>query len=106
MRYTLTSLALALAAGALFGAPALAQTAGGNSTRSPQTLKNDVVPVSSTNIATEDTQLQQLYQKAISEGGVLTVYAGGDKPGQWDYLKKALVKRFPQIQVEIVVDFS
>ncbi|QKC85417.1 extracellular solute-binding protein [Mesorhizobium sp. NZP2077] len=105
MRYTPASVALVLTA-ALFGAPAFAQTAGGNFARPPQTLEKDVVPVSSTSIASEDAQLQQLYQKAISEGGVLTVYAGGDKPGQWDYLKKAFVKRFPQIQLEIVVDFS
>ncbi|KND30207.1 ABC transporter substrate-binding protein [Streptomyces acidiscabies] len=54
----------------------------------------------------EDAQLQKLYAQAVAEGGRLVVYAGGDKPGQADYLKDAFVKKFPKMKVDIVVDFS
>ncbi|MFC5148806.1 ABC transporter substrate-binding protein [Streptomyces aureoversilis] len=56
--------------------------------------------------ASEDEQLQKLYQDAIAEGGRLVVYAGGDKPGQADSLKNAFVKQFPKMKVDTVVDFS
>jgi ABC-type Fe3+ transport system substrate-binding protein len=54
----------------------------------------------------EQSQLQKLYKEAVAEGGRLVVYAGGDKPGQADYLKNAFVKQFPKMKVDIVVDFS
>ncbi|TDC84097.1 extracellular solute-binding protein [Micromonospora sp. KC606] len=54
----------------------------------------------------EEDQLQKLYKEAVAEGGRLVVYAGGDKPGQADYLKDAFVKKFPKMKVDIVVDFS
>ncbi|MEV7392924.1 extracellular solute-binding protein [Streptomyces sp. NPDC091215] len=54
----------------------------------------------------EETQLQKLYKEAVAEGGRLVVYAGGDKPGQADYLKDAFVRKFPKMKVDIVVDFS
>ncbi len=56
--------------------------------------------------ASEDEQLQKLYEEAVAEGGRLVVYAGGDKPGQADYLKNAFVKKFPKMKVDTVVDFS
>ncbi|MFI9307022.1 ABC transporter substrate-binding protein [Streptomyces triculaminicus] len=56
--------------------------------------------------ASEDEQLQKLYKDALAEGGRLVVYAGGDKPGQADYLKNAFVKQFPKMKVDTVVDFS
>ncbi|GGX74667.1 ABC transporter substrate-binding protein [Streptomyces hiroshimensis] len=56
--------------------------------------------------ASEDEQLQKLYKEAVAEGGRLVVYAGGDKPGQADYLKNAFVKQFPRMKVDTVVDFS
>ncbi|MFI9723518.1 ABC transporter substrate-binding protein [Streptomyces sp. NPDC052396] len=56
--------------------------------------------------ASEDAQLQKLYKEAVAEGGRLVVYAGGDKPGQADYLKNAFVKQFPKMKVDTVVDFS
>ncbi|MCC3770100.1 ABC transporter substrate-binding protein [Streptomyces sp. UNOC14_S4] len=56
--------------------------------------------------ASEDEQLQKLYKEAVAEGGRLVVYAGGDKPGQADYLKNAFVKQFPKMKVDTVVDFS
>ncbi|MGK5547974.1 ABC transporter substrate-binding protein [Streptomyces sp. URMC 127] len=54
----------------------------------------------------EDQQLQKLYKDALAEGGRLVVYAGGDKPGQADYLKNAFLKQFPEMKVDTVVDFS
>ncbi|MCD9144987.1 ABC transporter substrate-binding protein [Streptomyces albireticuli] len=56
--------------------------------------------------ASEEEQLQKLYKDAVAEGGRLVVYAGGDKPGQADYLKNAFVKQFPKMKVDTVVDFS
>ncbi|MEU9452398.1 extracellular solute-binding protein [Streptomyces sp. NPDC048277] len=54
----------------------------------------------------EEAQLQKLYKAAVAEGGRLVVYAGGDKPGQADYLKDAFVRKFPRMKVDMVVDFS
>ncbi|EMF01510.1 ABC transporter substrate-binding protein [Streptomyces mobaraensis NBRC 13819 = DSM 40847] len=56
--------------------------------------------------ASEDAQLRKLYKEALAEGGRLVVYAGGDKPGQADYLKNAFLKQFPKMKVDTVVDFS
>ena len=50
--------------------------------------------------------MQKLYQQAVAEGGTLTVYAGGSKPGQDDFLKDAFVQQFPKMKVNIVVDYS
>lgn len=54
----------------------------------------------------EDVQLQKLYEQAVAEGGSLTVYAGGSKPGQDDFLKDAFVQKFPKMKVNMVVDYS
>ena len=54
----------------------------------------------------EEAQLQKLYEQAVAEGGNLVVYAGGDKPGQADYLRDAFVKKFPKIKANVIVDFS
>jgi ABC-type Fe3+ transport system substrate-binding protein len=54
----------------------------------------------------EQDQLQALYQKAKAEGGKVTVYMGGDAPGQWDFITQAFTAQFPGIQVNVVVDLS
>ncbi|HET6709684.1 MAG TPA: ABC transporter substrate-binding protein, partial [Amycolatopsis sp.] len=54
----------------------------------------------------EEAQLQKLYAQAVAEGGDLVVYAGGDKPGQADYLRDAFVRKFPKIKANVIVDFS
>lgn len=54
----------------------------------------------------EEAQMQKLYQQAVAEGGELVVYAGGDKPGQADYLRDAFVNKFPKIKANVIVDFS
>ncbi|MEE4598346.1 extracellular solute-binding protein [Streptomyces sp. DSM 41524] len=56
--------------------------------------------------ASEEAQLQKLYKQALAEGGTLTVYAGGSEAGQNDFLKDAFVRKFPNIKVNIVVDYS
>ncbi|XP_021961457.1 uncharacterized protein LOC110857161 [Folsomia candida] len=56
---------------------------------------------------TADTRtLSQLHSAALSEGGKLIVYAGGDSPGQLNSMKTAFETRFPGMSVEIIVDFS
>ncbi|MFI9387224.1 ABC transporter substrate-binding protein [Kutzneria sp. NPDC052558] len=54
----------------------------------------------------EQALLNRLYEQALAEGGDLVVYAGGDKPGQADYLRDAFVQRFPKMRANLVVDFS
>lgn len=61
---------------------------------------------STTKGTSEEAQLQKLYRQAVAEGGDLTVYAGGSKPGQDDFLKDAFVKQFPKMKVDMVVDYS
>lgn len=54
----------------------------------------------------EAQSLDALYQAAKTEGGKLTVYAGGDTPQQQDATKAAFLKRFPGVDIQIVVDYS
>ncbi|MEW5289357.1 extracellular solute-binding protein [Erwinia papayae] len=54
----------------------------------------------------ETRSLDQLYHRALQEGGVVTVYAGGDTPGQQDGIKKAFESRFPGIRLNVIVDYS
>ncbi|MEH0580574.1 MULTISPECIES: ABC transporter substrate-binding protein [Streptomyces] len=56
--------------------------------------------------ATEQAQLQKLYQQALAEGGTVIIYAGGDTPYQSDYLRDAFVKKFPKMKVNMVTDLS
>jgi ABC-type Fe3+ transport system substrate-binding protein len=56
---------------------------------------------------TEETRsLDELYQAALAEGGRLVVYAGGDTPTQQDGTKAAFLKRFPGIDLKLIVDYS
>jgi ABC-type Fe3+ transport system substrate-binding protein len=54
----------------------------------------------------EQTQLQALYTAAQAEGGQLTVYMGGDAPGQWDPIANAFSAQFPGVTVHLVTDLS
>lgn len=54
----------------------------------------------------ETKTLDQLYAEAKAEGGRLVVYAGGDWKDQQDDTKGAFEKRFPGIEVQMVVDYS
>ncbi|NNN34966.1 ABC transporter substrate-binding protein [Streptomyces sp. S3(2020)] len=60
-----------------------------------------------TGTGTEETRtLDELYRAALAEGGKLVVYAGGDTPTQQDFTKAAFLKRFPDIDLTLVVDYS
>jgi ABC-type Fe3+ transport system substrate-binding protein len=54
----------------------------------------------------EQDQLQALYRQAKAEGGKVTVYMGGDAPGQWDALSTAFTQQFPSVKLHLVTDLS
>ena len=51
--------------------------------------------------AGEQAQLQALYRQAEADGGEVTVYMGGDMPGQWDFIAQAFSAQFPGVKPEI-----
>jgi ABC-type Fe3+ transport system substrate-binding protein len=55
---------------------------------------------------TEKTELSALYERAKMETGPLTIYMGGDAPGQWDSIGKAFTEQYPDVELKIVVDLS
>jgi ABC-type Fe3+ transport system substrate-binding protein len=56
--------------------------------------------------SSEQDQLQALYKAAKAEGGKVTVYIGGDAPGQWDSLSQAFKQQFPDVKLHLVTDLS
>ncbi|MFJ3306971.1 ABC transporter substrate-binding protein [Streptomyces sp. NPDC086549] len=54
----------------------------------------------------ETRSLDELYRAALAEGGRLIVYAGGDTPTQQDATRAAFLRRFPEIDLTVVVDYS
>lgn len=54
----------------------------------------------------ETKPIAQFYQDAISEGGKLVLYHGGDTPTQQDGLKAAFTVAFPKINLTVVMDYS
>jgi ABC-type Fe3+ transport system substrate-binding protein len=56
--------------------------------------------------AEETRTLDELYRAALADGGKLVVYAGGDTPTQQDATKTAFRKRFPDIDLTLIVDYS
>ena len=56
--------------------------------------------------AEETRTLDELYQATLAEGGKLVVYAGGDTPTQQDGTKAAFLKRFPELDLKLIVDYS
>ena len=50
--------------------------------------------------------LQDLHRAALQEGGVLTVYAGGDEVTQGFGIKAGFERQFPGMKINIVVDLS
>lgn len=54
----------------------------------------------------EARELEALYRAALRDGGKLVVYAGGDTAQQQDGTKAAFAKRFPGIDIQIIVDYS
>lgn len=56
--------------------------------------------------ASEQDQLEALHRDAVAEGGEVTVYMGGDAPGQWDALANAFAQQFPDVKLHLVTDLS
>jgi ABC-type Fe3+ transport system substrate-binding protein len=56
--------------------------------------------------SSEQDQLHALYKAAKAEGGKVTVYIGGDAPGQWDSLSQAFEQQFPDVKLHLVTDLS
>nr|AVA09682.1 putative effector protein [Heterodera avenae] len=54
----------------------------------------------------EKRTLDQIYAAALKEGGRLIVYAGGDTADQQDGTKAAFEQQFPNMTLDIVVDYS
>lgn len=65
-----------------------------------------MIPATWAAVTPETQTLDQLYQRALKEGGEVTVYAGGDTPGQQDGIKQAFEKRFPGVKLNVIVDYS
>jgi maltose-binding protein MalE len=82
MRSTLFS--LAFFAGASLAAPACNNTGNAQETRS----------------------IDEIYQAALTEGGVVTLWHGGDEKNQQDGLKSAFETRFPGMTLNVTVDLS
>ncbi|KAL3085354.1 hypothetical protein niasHS_010423 [Heterodera schachtii] len=58
------------------------------------------------NVRVDSRSLDELYAAALAEGGKLVVYVGGDVPGQQDGTKQMFEQRFPNITMDIPVDYS
>lgn len=68
-------------------------------TAAPKTTYNSTVQ--------EETRtLDEIHKAALAEGGVVTVWHGGDESTTQDALKKAFEARFPGMHLNITVDLS
>lgn len=54
----------------------------------------------------ENRTLDEIYKAALAEGGVVTLWHGGDEVNQQDSLKTAFEARFPGITLNVTVDVS
>lgn len=54
----------------------------------------------------ETRSLDEIYQAAVAEGGVVTLWHGGDEKGQQNFLKQAFEARFPKMTLNVTVDVS
>lgn len=54
----------------------------------------------------ETRSIDEIYQAALAEGGIVTLWHGGDEPGQQNGLKNAFETRFPNMTLNITVDLS
>ncbi|WYZ33988.1 hypothetical protein EsH8_I_000264 [Colletotrichum jinshuiense] len=54
----------------------------------------------------ENRTLDEIYQAALVEGGIVTCWHGGDETYQQDGLKKAFETRFPGMTLNVTVDVS
>ncbi|KAJ8121926.1 hypothetical protein ONZ43_g1747 [Nemania bipapillata] len=54
----------------------------------------------------ETRTIDEIYQAALAEGGVVTVWHGGDEKTQQNRLKQAFEARFPKMTLNVTVDVS
>ncbi|KAJ4249862.1 hypothetical protein NW762_012205 [Fusarium torreyae] len=54
----------------------------------------------------ENRTIEEIYQAALKEGGIVTCWHGGDETYQQDGLKEAFETRFPGMTLNITVDVS
>jgi maltose-binding protein MalE len=54
----------------------------------------------------ETRSIDEIYRAALAEGGIVTVWHGGDERNQQDSLKQAFEERFPGITLNVTVDLS
>ncbi|MCI9886986.1 hypothetical protein JT358_00735 [Micrococcales bacterium 31B] len=57
-------------------------------------------------MAEETAQMEALYQEAMAAGGKVTVWADGDAASRQDAVVAAFEQRFPEIELNLVVDLS
>jgi hypothetical protein len=63
-------------------------------------------PTKRNSVQEETRSLDEIYQAALAEGGNLVFYAGGDAPTRQDSTKAQFEARFPNMTIDIVVDYS
>ncbi|XPS96936.1 hypothetical protein M3J09_006183 [Ascochyta lentis] len=54
----------------------------------------------------ETRSIDEIYKAAVAEGGVVTLWHGGDEKNQQHYLKEAFEARFPKMTLNVTVDLS
>lgn len=54
----------------------------------------------------ETRPVDEIYEAALAEGGVVTCWHGGDESNRQDHLKDAFEKRFPGMTLNVTVDLS
>ena len=86
-------------------ATALVAVPGANAARADSAGSASAAPATATT-ARETAQLERLYAAAKAEGGKVTVYMGGDKPGQWDFVAQAFTAAYPNMAIHLITDLS
>ncbi|XMA19789.1 hypothetical protein WAI453_012580 [Rhynchosporium graminicola] len=57
-------------------------------------------------VEVETRSLDELHEAALKEGGLVTLWAGGDEKNKQDGLKTAFESRFPGMTLNVTVDVS
>ncbi|KAI1639506.1 ABC transporter [Biscogniauxia mediterranea] len=78
----------------------LAAALAGHSSAYDTLFKYDAAPI------VETRTIDEIYQAALAEGGIVTCWHGGDERSQQDSLKEAFEARFPGMTLNVTVDVS
>lgn len=54
----------------------------------------------------ENRTIDEIYKAAVAEGGVVTLWHGGDEKDQMNFIKDAFEKKFPEMKLNLTVDLS